>query len=399
MQVEAYIVSVGTYGAPSNAPTNPGDRVVNPNVQVNDLANGLQLLNNEDEPTMYICPDATLLSPANNASLMQLMLRQCSQKQTAVSIFDIIGGDSPDPIMYMQDIEQFRNSTGSIGLNFGAAYYPFVGTTIMQTSDLNYTNLFGGDVKQLALLLNPSDNPNPTAAAVINAIENPSGAPLTVTQYNNALTTASKVYAQIINHVLADANMLPPSSAIAGIMTNIDNQYGVWQSPGNVSIATANVLPIKLTETQQGPLNVDAVSGKSINAIRFFNGQGILVWGVRTLDGNSLDWKYLSVRRTMIMLEQSCKLAARAYVFQPNDKNTWEAIKSMIGAFLTSIWKEGGLIGATPQAAFSVDCGLGVTMTPDDLLNGLLLVSVKVAVVRPAEFIVITFQLEQATSA
>ena len=100
----------------------------------------------------------------------------------------------------------------------------------------------------------------------------------------------------------------------------------------------------------------------------------------------------------MIFLEQSCKLAAQAYVFQPNDKNTWEAVKSMIGSFLTGIWKQGGLQGASAADAFSVDCGLGTTMTGDDILNGLMTVTVKVAVVHPAEFIVLTFQQQMATS-
>ena len=96
------------------------------------------------------------------------------------------------------------------------------------------------------------------------------------------------------------------------------------------------------------------------------------------------------------MIEQSCKLAARSYAFQPNDKNTWEAVKTMICSFLTTIWKEGGLLGATADAAFSVQCGLGETMTPDDILNGLFIVTVKVAVVHPAEFITFTFQQQQA---
>ena len=100
----------------------------------------------------------------------------------------------------------------------------------------------------------------------------------------------------------------------------------------------------------------------------------------------------------MIFLEQSCKLAAQAYVFAPNDKNTWEGVKSMIGSFLTSIWKQGGLQGATAASAFSVECGLGSTMTADDILNGFMNVTIKVAVVRPAEFIVLTFQQQQATS-
>lgn len=394
---DAYIVSVGSYGPESKNPMQPGDQIINANVQLNDLMNGLVLLKNEQEPTMYICPEATLLSVDNNGTLMQEMLLQCTEVQTAVSIFDIIGGRNPDPILYKNDITTFRNKTGSIGLNYGTAYYPFVGTTVMQNQDIDYTNLFGNDIKQLAPLLNPPDNPNPAVASIISNMQNPASG-LTVTQNNNALINASKTYSTIIKHVLNDANILPPSGGMAGVITTTDNEEGVWHAPANTSIVGVASLPISLSENQQGNLNMDAVSGKSINAIRMFNGIGILVWGARTLDGNSLDWKYLPVRRTMTFLEQSCKLAAHAYVFEPNDKNTWEAVKSMISSFLTTIWKEGGLQGAVPADAFSVECGLGITMTSDDILQGFMNVTVKVAVVHPAEFIVITFQQQQAVS-
>ena len=106
----------------------------------------------------------------------------------------------------------------------------------------------------------------------------------------------------------------------------------------------------------------------------------------------------MPVRRTMTYLEQSVKLAARAFVFEPNDANTWSAVKSMISSFLTTIFKEGGLKGATAADAFSVDIGLGTTMTAEDLLNGFMNVTVKVAVVEPGEFIVITFQQQMAKS-
>ncbi len=395
---DAYIVSVGTYGAPSGNTINPGDLVVNANVSLTDLTKGLALLMNEDEPTMYICPEATLLSVPDNSTLMESMLAQASAKQTAVALFDIIGGFAPDPLMYSNDITTFRNSLGNNSLDFGAAYYPFVGTTIMQSNNIDYTNLFGGDVSLLAPLLNSPGSPNQAAATILTNIQNPSPNSLTVSQYNNALINASQTYSMIIKHVLSNANMLPATGAIAGLITTIDNNEGVWKAPANASIIGASSLPIRLSDDQQGPLNMDAVSGKSINAIRFFNGLGILVWGARTLDGNSLDWKYLSVRRTMIFLEQSCKLACQAYVFEPNVKNTWEAVKSMIGSFLNTIWKEGGLQGATPTDAFVVQCGLGETMTGDDILAGFMNVSIGVAVTHPAEFIVLTFQQKMATS-
>jgi uncharacterized protein len=174
--------------------------------------------------------------------------------------------------------------------------------------------------------------------------------------------------------------------------------YGVWNTPANTSIVGAVSLPIKLNDSQQEDLIIDAVSGKSVNAIRFFNGLGILVWGGRTLDGNSQDWRYINVRRTMTMIEQSIKLACQSYVFQPNDANTWSALTSELDSFLTDVWEEGGLQGTSAAAAFQVLVGLGTTMTGEDILNGYMRVSIKVAVVRPAEFIVLTFEQQMATS-
>lgn len=397
---DAYIVSVGSYGAVSKKPLNdPGEQIVNPNVQLTDLQDGLALLQNEQEPTMYICPEATLLSVQDNATLMQSMLQQSMEMRTAVCMFDVIGGNDPDPLLFNNDITAFRNNTGSKGLDTGVCYYPFIGTTIMQPADIDYTNLFGGDIKQLEPIINPPAAPNAAAEQILKMIETPPATnPMSKKQLQAALMVASQTYSQVVNEVVKQANILPPSSAMAGVYTVNDNTSGVWNAPANTSIVGAVSLPIRLSDSQQAGLNIDAVSGKSVNAIRFFNGQGILVWGARTLDGNSQDWRYVSVRRTVTFLEQSSKLAARAYVFAPNNANTWAAVKSMISSFLTDVWKNGGLQGATPADAFQVQVGLGTTMTAEDLLNGYMRVSVKVAVVRPAEFIVITFEQEQAKS-
>lgn len=98
------------------------------------------------------------------------------------------------------------------------------------------------------------------------------------------------------------------------------------------------------------------------------------------------------------MIEESIRLASKAYVFEPNDANTWVTIRSMIENFLTGVWKQGGLPGAVPEDAFSVHVGLGETMTPVDILEGILRITVLVAVSRPAEFIEITFQQQMQKS-
>lgn len=396
---DCYIVAVGGYGQPGKMSlATPGDQIVNPNITLNDLQNGLSLLQNEAEPTMYICPEATLLSQDNNETLMEAMLAQANEMQTTVCLFDLIGGNDPDPILYTQDIDNFRNATGTNGLKYGVAYYPFVITTIMQQGDIDFTNLFGGDTKQLAAIINAPDIATPAVEKILANITSPPAKSMTNGQLNMALLNASPQYAAICKHVLNQANTLPPSGGMAGVYTTNDLTAGVWQSPANVSITGVVNLPINLSDKEQENLNVDAVTGKSINAIRQFNGQGILVWGARTLDGNSQDWRYVSVRRTVTFLEQSCKAAARSYVFEPNNANTWVAVSSNIGSFLTSVWKDGGLQGATAKEAFSVSVGLGSTMTSEDILNGIMRVSVNVAIVHPAEFIEITFEQEAATS-
>jgi phage tail sheath protein FI len=100
----------------------------------------------------------------------------------------------------------------------------------------------------------------------------------------------------------------------------------------------------------------------------------------------------------MIMLEESIKLASKAYVFEPNVSSTWVSMESMIGNFLYGIWKRGGLAGASPGEAYSVSVGLGKTMTGDDILEGILRITVLVAISRPAEFIEITFQQKMQES-
>lgn len=396
---DAYIVAVGGYGPPAGKPLEtPGTQIINPNVRLDDLTRGLALLKNEQAPTLYICPEATLLPRNDNAALMQAMLRQAREMQTAVCLLDIIGGKNPDPVLYTRDIENFRDAVGNTGLDYGASYYPFVGTDIMQSGDIDFTNLFGGDAKQLEPLLNPPSAPNEAAGRILKMIETPPANPMSNSRLQAALLTASPSYTQIINHILADANILPASGAMAGVYTVNDNTEGVWNAPANTGIVGAVDLPIHLSDSQQANLNVDAVSGKSVNAIRVFNGLGILVWGARTLDGNSQDWRYVSVRRTVTFLEQSIKLAARAFIFAPNDANTWATVKSMINSFLTGVWEKGGLQGATAADAFQVDIGLGTTMTGEDLLNGILRITIKVAVTHPAEFIVMTVEQIQASA-
>ncbi|EON78215.1 Phage tail sheath protein FI [Lunatimonas lonarensis] len=185
--------------------------------------------------------------------------------------------------------------------------------------------------------------------------------------------------------------VLPPSSLVAGIYARVDSTRGVWQAPANVSLNFVVKPTVKVTNEMQDRLNVDTTSGKSINAIRSFTGKGTLIWGARTLAGNDNEWRYVPVRRFFNMVEESVKKATEQFVFEPNDANTWVKVRAMIENFLVLQWRAGALAGAKPDHAFYVRVGLGQTMTALDILEGRMNVEIGMAVVRPAEFIILKF--------
>lgn len=199
------------------------------------------------------------------------------------------------------------------------------------------------------------------------------------------------VYRSIVNALNKKVNTLPPSGAIAGIYASVDRDRGVWKAPANVSINSVSDVSILIDNATQEGLNIDATAGKSVNAIRPFFGKGILVWGSRTLAGNDNEWRYVPVRRLFNFVEESCKKSTSWCVFEPNDANTWARIRGQIDGFLNNIWRRGALAGAKPEHAYYVNCGLGITMTAQDILEGRLIVEIGMAAVRPAEFVILKF--------
>jgi uncharacterized protein len=191
---------------------------------------------------------------------------------------------------------------------------------------------------------------------------------------------------QIKNHM----RLMPPSGAVAGIYASVDRIRGVWKAPANVSINSVIGPAVKIDNKDQEDMNVHT-TGKSVNAIRAFTGKGTLVWGARTLAGNDNEWRYIPVRRFYNMVEESVKKATEPFTFEPNDKNTWVKVKAMIENFLTLQWRAGALQGAKTEDAFFVSVGLGETMTAQDILEGRMIVEIGMAVVRPAEFIILRF--------
>jgi len=400
-----YIVSVGTYYKPDSGSSeedyygaDSGPKFTT--ISKKALEDGLNALISEEEPTLIVIPEAIELEEADCFALQQAVIAHCGYKmKNRFAILDVFNGTRSRTYDKNDVITRFREGVGSNFLAYGSAYYPFLNTSIVQNEEVSYKNISNLDVLESILNreVEKSVDDKKKSDEIQNEIRKLSNPDADSESVNQTLKVVSPVFKTILTKVKNLLNVLPPSPAMAGIYTAIDNSRGVWKAPANTSIASVISPVVKLTHDDQEDLNL-TVTGKSVNAIRSFIGQGTIVWGARTLDGNSQDWRYINVRRTLIFIEQSIKYAAKAYVYEPNTSNTWVLVKSMISSFLNDLWKLGGLVGASPEQAYQVEIGLGSTMTPNDILDGVMRISVKVAISRPAEFIVITFQQKMQES-
>ncbi|WP_308548164.1 phage tail sheath C-terminal domain-containing protein [uncultured Parabacteroides sp.] len=440
-----YIVSVGSYTDQFDA---------------KNFTDGINALKNEQEPTMVVVPEAVNGLNSMWKTITEEALMHCGKfMKNRITILDVFNGykSEKDPNDGKDVITYFRENVGSEYLDFAAAYYPWLDTSVVSESSIDASSLTNPDqllyilkleidwskdrliankmhcfqfylgcqlidkdtsitdkdaakaplllkiAKDDKLTMEKAQELAKTGTISDDHIKAAAKETLTVLSPKEQIDLANMLLPnsicgkEIMKVICQQINRLPVAAAMAGIYARTDDARGVWKAPANVSISRAVSPTVNLTDSMQENLNVD-VLGRSINAIRYFKGDGIKVWGARTLDGNSLDWRYINVRRTMIFLEESIKNAAKAYVFEPNVASTWLNMKSMIENFLMGVWKQGGLAGASPEDAYSVHVGLGDTMTPEDILEGILRITILVAISRPAEFIEITFQQQMQKS-
>jgi len=419
-----YIVSIGTYDEKDGEGRPVG-------LSKEGVARALASLEKEQEVTMVVVPEAASVQECKE--IQTQMLAHCGKMMNRFAILDVQPKAAENETT-SQQIDKFRTNVGANFLSYGAAYYPWLNTSVLSDKEIDGTVLtwdYSGEAPDLTDFFDAGSGFPKYFSDAFAAIKSGrhtvnkevvdeegkpvvgedgrpkteavevdfTGGELAAMKNNlhNALLQNLPGFRFIANKVKDKLNLLPPSAAMAGLYTMVDNTRGVWKAPANVSINYVNSPTENIDNAVQEDLNMP-MNGKAVNAIRSFPGEGIKVWGARTLDGNSQDWRYVNVRRTMMFLEESVKNAAKAYVFEPNVAATWMNVKSMIDSFLRSVWKRGGLAGATAEDAYEIHVGLGDTMTGSDLLDGIMRITVLVAITRPAEFIEITFQQQMQKS-
>ena len=364
-----YIISVGGYKAVGTA------------LLDTELDDGLEPLSKFDEPTLIVIPEAQSLGLDEFLTLEAKALAQCADLKDRFVIMDVNGGaDSlSDPeTLLNKAIDTFRSKSLGSDLKYGAAYAPNLDTILDFQID-------------------------ETKAKIAHTVDGAAGAHngktlSTLKDISNLAAADTRLYDIATAAIRATPLSLPPSSTIAGVYAKVDADRGVWKAPANVPLIGVIKPSIDYTNAVSDAMNVDPTAGKSVNAIRPFVGKGTLVWGARTLAGNDNEWRYVPVRRFFIFAEESIKKATEQFTFEPNDANTWVKLQAMIENFLTTQWRAGALQGIKPEHAFFVAVGLGKTMTTLDILEGRLIVEIGLAVVRPAEYLILRFSHKMAES-
>ena len=222
------------------------------------------------------------------------------------------------------------------------------------------------------------------------ADEGPKKGGLLPAESKRGFTTVYFPWITVLDPIADTLVNVPPSGHMAGIWARSDANRGVHKAPANETVNGALNLTYRLTRDEQAVLN-----DVGVNCLRLFARSGILVWGARTRADAASEWRYLNVRRLFNMIEESIVEGTNWIVFEPNDRTLWKSIRRDIGAFLTRVWRDGALFGATPAEAFFVKCD-EETNPPDVIDAGQVVAIVGIAPVKPAEFVI--FQVMQSAA-
>ncbi|UZX04924.1 phage tail sheath family protein [Arthrobacter sp. CDRTa11] len=234
----------------------------------------------------------------------------------------------------------------------------------------------------------PAAGPPPPAAAPTSGRRGSEEDALGAPQSPGGYTALYFPWIVMVDPVSGKKVTQPPSGHIAGVWARVDATRGVHKAPANEPIQGALDLARRVSRGEQETLNPAGV-----NCIRYFPGEGIRIWGARTRAAEASEYRYINVRRLTNMIKESVAEGTRWVVFEPNDHTLWKSIRRDVGAFLTNVWRDGALLGTTPQQAFYVKCD--EETNPASVRDaGQVVTEIGIAPVKPAEFVI--FKLMQS---
>lgn len=176
--------------------------------------------------------------------------------------------------------------------------------------------------------------------------------------------------------------IIPPSGHVAGLFAQSELHNGVHKAPANVALSWVQNVTITLDDERHGLLN-----HLGVNVIRNFSGRGIRVFGARTLSSDP-DWRYINVRRLLLMIAKAIYLSVQWAAFEPNNHVTHNKLRLSLMSFFIALWQQGALVGDSIEQAFFVKCD-SENNPSTERNNGRLWIHIGVARSKPFEFIVL----------
>jgi phage tail sheath protein FI len=195
----------------------------------------------------------------------------------------------------------------------------------------------------------------------------------------------------IIDPVTGQRSQQPPSGFVAGIYARNDIERSVYKAPANEVVRLAIGFETNINRAQQEILNPEGV-----NCFRFFEGRGMRIWGARTMSHDP-EYKYVSLRRYLAYLQRSIEVGMEWVMSEESGEQLWSKVRSKISDFLQVEWSNGGLLGDKPEKAFFVKCDRS-TMSQSDMDAGILQCLIGVAMLKPAEFVILRIKQQTAVS-
>lgn len=221
-----------------------------------------------DEPTLLVFPDACLCNGNGYGNVSNAALAHCKKMGDRFAIIDVPNAVPAGTSNNVEVTNDFRDkiTTHLNHLKYGAAYFPYLRTRIpISLNDGRIT------IRKHQVLPSMSGGACMLGEEGIFEGRKLSGKDATGTYYKEKDPVT---YNEVKNFLHNVKVILPPSAAVAGAYVRVDASRGVWKAPANVSLNTVTEPAIQITDHLGQELNVDTASGKSVNAIRTFRGQG-----------------------------------------------------------------------------------------------------------------------------
>lgn len=350
------VVSTGTFSEP---------------VDPHALRAGIDALDNVEQPLLIAVPDICRVSLEGRGPLVDHALAHCAKRRDRFVLIDVPDAmtQASADIAHIRDDFRDRITSDWVHLRYGAAYYPHLRTRLRHEIDADRVTIA---IRTPHSAARSGDGPRQAPRRLSELADNGDDARL-----REAVT----------DFLSTEPVTLPPSGAVAGVYVRNDALRGVWKAPANVPLQAVDAPAIAVDDPLNDALTSDPVAGKSVNAIRALPGKGTVIWGARTLAGNDAEYRYVPVRRLLMLVELSLERALAALTTQPNEPATWSRAARIAAGFLHELWQSGALQGANPEDAFFVHVGMGRTMNARDIQEGRLIVHVGLAPLKPAEFV------------